>query len=396
MFDTLYIGTSGLLGNAKGLKIVSNNLANVNTPGFKGSQLQFADLFAQGGGVTNGQGQGLGNAGMGVATLGSTLNFRPGSDQSTGNPLDLSINGNGLFAVRRDGELLYTRAGDFRFDGNEVLTNSAGDHVQALDSSGRLVDITLDSLAGNAAKRTSGVTFSGNLTTSVAVPPVDAAVNGVTIIDPEGRGHTVNLSFKDVGGGSYAVTVTDTAAGAALLGGGTIKFAGGFAVAGSDAINIQYTATGVPAFAVKFDFSSNVTALLTPSTLAMAKQDGHVAGVRTDQTIDADGTINVSYSNGEKGKGPRIALAQFVTEKDLLQVGGGAFAKTKEGTVHYGYASTDTYGTLVAGHREGSNVDLAEEFSNLIVMQRGYQAASHVISTANDMIQELFDMKGHR
>jgi flagellar hook protein FlgE len=396
MFDTLYIGTSGLLGNAKGLKIVSNNLANVNTPGFKGSQLQFADLFEQGGGVTNGQGEQHQTAGQGVATLGSTLNFRPGSDQSTGNPLDQSINGNGLFTVRRDGELLYTRAGDFRFDGKEVLVNGNGDHVQALDSSGKLVDVTLDALARSVPKATSKVSFIGNITTAVAVPPVDATVNGVTIIDPSGGSHTVNLSFKDNGGGAYAVTVTDSGAGAALLGGGTIKFSGGFPVAGSSEINIQYTATGVPSFPVKLDFSANVTALATPSALQVNSQDGYVAGVRTEQSIDADGTISVSYSNGQKAKGPRLAMAQFVTESDLVQVGGGAFAKTKEGVVHYGYASTDTYGTLVSGHREGSNVDLAEEFSNLIVMQRGYQAASHVISTANDMIQELFDMKGHR
>lgn len=396
MFDTLYIGTSGLLGNAKGLKIVSNNLANVNTPGFKGSQLQFADLFEQGGGVTNGQGQQHGNAGMGVATLGAALNFRPGSDQSTGNPLDQSINGNGLFTVRRDGELLYTRAGDFRFDGDEVLTNGAGDHVQGLDGSGRLVDITLDAYASSAAKATANITFNGILTTTVAVPPVDAAINGVTVIDPAGGSHTINLSFKDIGGGSYTVTATDGVTGGATLGTGTLKFAGGLPVAGNNGFTIQYASTGVPAFAVKLDFSSNVTAQSTPTTLAMGKQDGYVAGVRTDQAIAADGTVTVSYSNGQKVKGPRLAIAQFVTEKDLVQVGGSAFAKTAEGTVHYGYASTDTYGTLVAGHREGSNVDLAEEFSNLIVMQRGYQAASHVISTANDMIQELFDMKGHR
>jgi flagellar hook protein FlgE len=396
MFDTLYIGTSGLLGNAKGLKIVSNNLANVNTPGFKGSQLQFSDLFEQGGGVTDGQGQQHQSTGQGVATLGSTLNFRPGSDQSTGNPLDQSINGNGMFTVRRDGELLYTRAGDFQFDGQEVLVNGNGDHVQALDSSGKLVDVTLDGLGSSVSKATANITFIGNLTSAVAVPPVDATVNGVTVIDPAGGSHTINLSFKDLGSGSYTVTVTDGVTGGATLGTGTLKFSGGVPVAGNNGFNIQYATTGVPAFAVHLDFSANVASQPTSSTLAMNKQDGHVAGVRTDQSIAADGTVTVTYSNGEKVKGPRLAIAQFVTEKDLVQQGGAAFAKTKDGAVHYGYASTDSFGTLVAGHREGSNVDLAEEFSNLIVMQRGYQAASHVISTANDMIQELFDMKGHR
>ncbi|NRR31457.1 flagellar hook-basal body complex protein [Oxalobacteraceae bacterium] len=395
MFDTLYIGTSGLLGHAKGLKVVGNNLANVNTPGFKGSQVQFFDLFEQQGGQSSSSNQGA--PGTGVSSFGSKLNFKAGTDQSTGNPLDLSITGNSMFTVKRDDKLLYTRAGDFQFDAKNVLTNSAGDHVQALDSSGQLVDVTLDALEHSVPKATSVVTLEGNLTSTIVSPvAVDAALSGVTVIDPAGGSHTVNLSFKDLTGGSYTVTVIDGVTGGAVLGTGTIKFAGSFPVAGSDVIKFNYVSTGVPAFEVKLDFSKKVTSLLTSSTLSLASQDGYVAGVRTDQSIDADGTINVRYSNGQKAKGARLAMAEFSTEKDLLQVGGGAFAKTTEGTVRYGYAGAESFGTLAAGHREGSNVDLAEEFSNLILMQRGYQASSHVISTANDMIQELFDMKGHR
>lgn len=392
MLDTLLIGTSGLLANAQGLKIVSNNLANVNTPGFKGSQLQFSDLFEQGGGHHGAPH----NAGLGVETLGATLSFRPGADQSTGNPLDQSINGNGMFAIRRDGQLLYTRAGTFQFNADNVLTNGAGDHVQALDSSGKLVDVTLAGLERNLPKATATVTFAGNLSTTVAVPPVDAAVNGVTLFDANGGSHTVNLVFKDAGGGSYNVTVTDGVAGGAQLGSGTLKFAAGAPVAGSSSISFKYSNASTPAFDVKLDFTDQVNALATPTTLAVQKQDGHAAGVRTDQSIDADGTVTVRYSNGQTTKGPRLALAQFGSADDLEAVSGGAFAKTSKGRVQYGYARTDSFGALVAGHREGSNVDLAEEFSNLILMQRGYQASSHVISTANDMIQELFDMKGHR
>ena len=100
------------------------------------------------------------------------------------------------------------------------------------------------------------------------------------------------------------------------------------------------------------------------------------------------------YSNNQTGKGVRLALAQFVTEGDLQEVSGGVFEKHSGAPVRYGYAGAESFGTLSLGHREGSNVDLAEEFGNLILMQRGYQASSHVISTANDMIQQLFDMKG--
>ncbi len=395
MFDTLMIGTSGLLGNAKGLKIVGNNLANVNTPGFKGSSLQFADLFEQGSaGGRQAAGQG-GPAGIGVNTLGARLDFKPGTDQSTGNALDQSINGNGLFVISRNGQLLYTRAGDFQFNARNVLTNGAGDHVQALEAGGKLSDVTLDSLARSAPKASATIKLRGNLTSTVAVPPVDTVVSGVSIIDPNGVTHMVALTFKDGGDGSYKVSVNEATASGALLGGGTIKYAAGAAVAGANTIELKYTASGVPAFPVTLDFSDSASGQ-TPSTLAVASQDGYVAGVRTDQSIDADGTISVRYSNGQTAKGPRLALAQFSTEGDLAQVGGGAFARSADATVQYGYAGAESFGTLVAGHREGSNVDLAEEFSNLILMQRGYQASSHVISTANDMIQELFDMKGHR
>ncbi|MTV41462.1 flagellar hook protein FlgE [Duganella radicis] len=398
MFDTLYIGTSGLLGNAKGLKVVSNNLSNVNTLGFKGSQLQFSALFEQGGGVTDGQSQQQETTGQGVTTLGSSINFRAGNDQTTGSPLDQAISGNGLFVVRRDdGAMVYTRAGNFQFDGKENLIDGSGRHVQALDKDGKLADVTLDPLGHSAAKATSTVSFTGNVTSTVATPPVDVTLNGVVIIDPAGGQHTLNLSFKNMGAGSYTVTVTDAAAAAtaAPLGTGTIKYAAGVPVTGSSTVSIQYATTGVTAFPITLDFGKSGNSS-SASDLKFDQQDGYTSGVRVDQTIDADGTVSVSYSNGQKVKGQRLALAQFASENDLEQSSGGAFTRRANGEVHYGYAGSGNYGSLVSGHLEGANVDLAEEFSNLIVMQRGYQAASHVISTANDMIQELFDMKGHR
>lgn len=391
MFDTLSIGTSGLMSHAAGLKVVSNNLANVNTPGFKGAQLQFSDLFEQGGG-----GPSQGSVGIGVGTLGATLNFKPGTDQTTGNAMDQSINGNGMFTVARDGELFYTRAGDFQFNSDNVLVNSAGDHVQALGSGGELGDVTLDGLERSLPKATGTVTIVGNLTTTVADPVVNAKLNAVTIIDPQGGSHTVNLVFKDTGGGGFGVTITDGVVNGAQLGTGALKFANGAPVAGSDKITFKYSNSTVPAFEVTLDFTDRVNALPGGTTLQVLNQDGHAAGVRTDQTIDASGAVTVRYSNGQTVKGPRLALAQFGSTSDLTAVGGGTFARNDGGQVVYGYADSESFGKLLAGHREGSNIDLAEEFSNLILMQRGYQASSHVISTANDMIQELFDMKGRR
>lgn len=394
MFDTIFIGTSGLLTHAKGLRVVGNNLANVNTPGFKSAQLQFADLFDQGGGHSSGAGGAASGTGTGLTSLGSAVSFQAGLDQATGNPLDLNINGNGFYTIKRDDQLLYTRDGDFRFDDKGILVNASGDHVQGLDSGGKLVDIAVDKLARSMPKATSIVKFNGNLTSTVANPVVDATMKSISVFDPNGVDRPINLSFKDNGGGDYTVTVTDAAG--ATLATGSLKFTGGFPSPSNSAISFSYAPTGVAAFTVKLDFSENVTSLVSSSTLGIASQDGYVAGIKTDQSIGSDGTVTLHYSNGQTVKGPRLALANFKANEDLEQTAGSAFRKSASGQVQYGYAGEGSFGTLSAGHREGSNVDLAGEFGNLILMQRGYQASSHVISTANDMIQELFDMKGHR
>jgi len=390
MFDTIFIGTSGLLTHAKGLRVVGNNLANVNTPGFKSSQLQFADLVDQGGG-SHGDSTGTGG---GLASLGSQVSFQAGLDQTTGDPLNLDINGNGFFTVKRDDQILYTRAGDFSFNSKGILVNTSGDHVQALDGGGRLVDVTIDNLARSLPKATSTVQFAGNLTSTVASPPVNATVSAISVLDTGGTDHPINLSFKDNGGGDYTVTVTD-AAGATVTT-GDLKFSGGFPVVGSSIISFAYAPAGLTSFTVQLDFSQNVTQLTGNSTLGVSSQNGFVAGVKTDQTIDTQGNVILHYSNGQTAKGPRLAMANFKSDADLEQAAGSTFMKAAIGQVQYGYAQDDSFGTLVAGHLEGSNVDLANEFGNLILMQRGYQASSHVISTANDMIQELFDMKGNR
>jgi flagellar hook protein FlgE len=395
MFDTIFIGTSGLLGYAKGLRVVGNNLANVNTPGFKSSQVLFSELFDQGVALGHGSGHASSTAlGTGLDSLGSKLNFSAGVDQSTGNPLDLQINGNGFYVIKRDGALLYTRSGDFRFNDGGVLVNSNGDHVQALDGSGQLGDVTLDNFARCMPKASSTVKLTGNVSSTVAVPPVNSTLAGVTVLDPTGASHTLKLTFQNNGGGDFTVSVNEGTG--PVLATGSIKFSSGFPIAGSNAITFDYAPAGSTSFSLKLDFSTNVTSLSGSSSIAVASVDGFAAGVRSDQSIDADGTLRVFYSNGQQDKGPRLALANFNSDEDLVEAGGSAFQKTDAAVVQYGSPSDSNFGKLVAGHREGSNVDLAEEFSNLILMQRGYQASSHVISTANDMIQELFDMKGHR
>lgn len=392
MFDAINIGTTGLLGHAKGLRTVGNNLANVNTAGYKSSQLAFTDLFNQGGGAGERQGTaGAAGSGTGLSTLAAQVNFKAGLDASTGSPLDLNIDGNGFYAIERDGQILYTRAGNFRFDEKGILVNAAGEHVKALVD-GKLVDVNVDGMTRSLPKATTTVAIKGNLTSAVVNPPINASLRNLTVYDADGTNRPVNLSFKNNGSGNFAVTVTDAAG--ATLATGDLKFAGGFPVAGANTLTFRYAPAGAAPFNVKLDFSANVTLLAGATTLSMANQDGWATGVKSDQSVSSDGTVKVFYSNGQTVDGPRLSLANFRSATELEQVGGSAFALREGAEVEYGYAGDPAFGKLRPGHLEGSNVDLAEEFGNLILMQRGYQASSHVISTANDMIQQLFDMKG--
>ncbi|HEY0589177.1 MAG TPA: flagellar hook-basal body complex protein [Pseudoduganella sp.] len=393
MFESISIGTSSLLGHEKGLRTVGNNLANVNTAGFKSSQLGFTALFDQQAGGGQAGANGGAGGGTGVKVGGSVVNFQAGLDQSTGNPTDLKINGNGFFVIKRGNEYLYTRAGDFSFNDKGVLVNGAGDTVQAMAEGGKLADLELDKQLRSPAKATTTLKFAGVIPSPPAgstAALADVTLPSITAVDANGSSHTLSMKIHYNGSSEYALTVSE---GATTVGTGTLKFAGAYPVPGFNAVTMNWTPAGLAATSLKFDFSSDVMAQPGASTIAFASQDGYAAGAKSDQTIGADGVVTIKYSNGQTSTGPRLALADFASVRDLSEAGGSAFRRSADAVASYGYADTTTFGKLQVGHREGSNVDLAEEFSNLILMQRGYQAASHVVSTANEMIQQLFEMK---
>jgi flagellar hook protein FlgE len=393
VLDTIYIGTSGLTSYSEGLRTVSNNLTNVNTPGYKGTQLQFADVFSQQSGLGSGGSNGASASGNGLQTLATSINFKQGDFQQTSNALDAAIDGLGFFVLHdnNNGQIRYTRDGQFQFDANGYLTSRVdGARVQALTDKNQLADITLSSIQSNAPKATGTVTLTGNL----ASDGTTFTLNGVTVIDAVGGQHTLTLTFTNASG-VWTVSVAD---GSTTVGTGTIQFSSGAIVSGKDSVSVTYSPAGVPSIPLKFDFSSGVTSFANSgtSTLSVSKQDGHVAGTLTNVTFNDEGFLSTTYSNGQTDKSIRLALASVDSEVNIAQAGANEFLSNNPTAVHYGYAKTKSFGSIKASVVEGSNVDMAQEFSNLIVMQRGYQASSHVVSTANDMIQELFDMKGHR
>lgn len=405
MLDSILIGLSGMEGFSRGLKVISNNVANLNTAGFKSSTMQFSDAYYQQSGAgfdpTTGESTSFGS---GLATSSSVIDFHAGELQSSNNPLDTAISGDGyyVFHDKDTGAQTYTRDGQFQFNKDGVLVSTTtGKYVMGYSAAGAqdLSKITLDGLRSNPAKATTVVKFNGNLnpTPATGTTIAETKLDSVVVDDALGALHTLKLDIKNNGSSApntWRVTVTDSDG--TTVGTGTIGFVGGAPDPANDTFTVQYTPTGETEFDLKFDFSTDVTSYANGdlSSLAVASQDGYGAGSISATTFDSDGKLSITYSNGQTAKGAQLALAHFDSTLGLKQVAGGQFEADDASTVHMGRPGANGLGTIEASEIESSNVDLSGEFSNLIVMQRGYQAASNVISTANEMLQQLFDLHG--
>lgn len=390
MLDSIYVGMTGLQGYSQGLRVIANNTANINTPGYKGSTLGFADVFYS----TRDTGSGFMQVGYGLSTTGTSLNFKQGELRQTGNSLDLAIDGQGLFTVRDDaGNLHYTRAGQFMFNSDGVLVSrSDGSKVMGVDENGAMGEITINGRSTIAGEATGTVSFTGNLSSSAATQ----SIGSVRVLDSLGGEHmlTVNLTNNgSVMAGSWLVEVRD---GTTVVGTGELRFSDGQPVSTHSTVSVNYAPSNVPALPLVLDFSTNVTSFASGSlsTIAFATQDGHAPGALTGVSFDANGQLVMSYANGQTATGSRLALGRFDSLDAVAAAGGNSFDATNALSWHMGTGNSNGFGAVRSGMVELSNVDLSQEFSDLVIMQRGYQASSQIISTANEMLQELFTMKG--
>jgi flagellar hook protein FlgE len=371
------------------LDVTGNNIANVNTAGFKSSSVEFEDTLSQlvsgatAAGAANG-GSNPAQIGLGVKVAGISTNFAQGSSQATGKPTNLMITGDGFFNVRMGGQNLYTRAGDFDFDGTGTLVSAEGGFVQGwtADATGNIntnqalgnIKLPVDSVVPAAA--TTNASFAGNLPSDAAA--ATTLTRDIPVYDNKGNKSTVTLTFTSDGAGNWAVND-----GAGPI--GTLSFAAGVLTTTPPTL----TAAG----ALPIDFS-NVSGFAGLSTIAVSGQDGHSAGTLDSYTIGKDGTISGSYSNGVIQAIARIAVSTFVNPGGLEKEGGSMYAATpNSGAQTTGTAGTPGLGAITTGYLEMSNVDLSQEFTNLIVAQRGFQANSKVITTSDEILQTLVNMK---
>jgi flagellar hook protein FlgE len=389
MLDSIHVGVSGLLGYQQGLRVIANNTANLNTPGYKSSTLQFADLFHSARPPTGGEVR----VGNGLDTTGTHLNFRQGDLRQTGNEFDLAVDGDGMFMVRdAQGQARYTRAGQFTFDAEGALVRRAdGAKVQGIDAAGNIGDLGVAGMRTSGGRATTLARFTGNLSSTLP----EQTVSGVKVLDRLGGEHLLSLRLTNTEStqpGSWKVELLD---GSSVVASSEIVFVDGQPTPASSKMNVSYTPAGGTAQQLVLDFSSNVTSFAAGSlsTLAMTAQDGYLPGNLSQVSFDAAGALVATYSNGQTAKGARLALGRFSTADAVEDLGNSLFGVVDGSAWQHGAADEAGFGAVRVGVLEMSNVDLSREFSELVVMQRGYQASSQVISTANDMLQELFGMK---
>ena len=398
MLRSLFSGISGLRAHQTMLDVTGNNIANVNTTGFKTSQTQFQDTLSQviqnAGAPQEGVGGGTNPAqvGLGVRVAGVTTNFQQGAAQLTNRSTDMMISGDGFFVVRKGTEALYARAGAFDFDAQGQLVTPDGGLVQgwaaaddgSIDINAPLSDLRLPVATLMGSTQTTTATFEGNLPSDAAMTPTPTVLNReITIYAPDGTARALNLAFtKTANPGEWTVAATLDGVAA---GGGTVQFdaAGALTAGGSLAV------TGGPTV----DLSA-LTGYAGLTTVEASGQNGRTAGTLQSFVINADGTLLGSFSNGLKQALGRVSLATFANPAGLEKAGGSLYRTTvNSGDPQVGEAGTGGRGALTGGALEMSNVDLSAEFTNLIIAQRGFQANSRVITTSDEMLQELVNLK---
>jgi flagellar hook protein FlgE len=401
MLRSMFSGVSGLRSHQTMVDNIGNNIANVNTFGFKSSTVVFQDLLSQ---VLQGAGMpadAVGGTnpsqiGLGVKVAGINTSFTQGAAQSTGRSTDLSIQGDGFFMVANAaGEQLFTRAGALNFDALGRLVTVSGDIVQGWTAA---ADGTINRNAGVgnivmpmgqqiAPQATDAINLGGNLDHSA----VDGTqvLTSITIFDEQGAPIEARITFERTAGAwTVAVELIDAAGTAtSALAATPVAFDADGSFAGPSP---TFTVGGTT---VTLD-GSGLVSYAGGSGAAALSQTGSPMGTLQSFTIGGDGTINGVFSNGRTRPLGQIALANFNNPGGLEKAGNSTYRATvNSGNAQIGAPGTGGRGSILSSTLEMSNVDLAAEFTNLIIAQRGYQANSRVITSSDELLQELVNLK---
>lgn len=400
------LALSGINAANTDLNVTSNNLANVNTTGFKESRAEFADLFAQ-----TQEGVSKTAVGNGVQVAAVSQQFGQGNITSTGNNLDLALSGSGFFITSNNGALNYTRDGAFQVDQNGYLVTASGEQVQGYAAlanggfnTGGLTSLQL-STAQSAPQATTTADISMNLPSNATAPansplnPADPTTytdtTSLTVYDSLGAAHTAQLYFmKGATAGNWTTQlyVDGTAVGTpqplAYSSTGTLT------TPANGKVNFgAYTpATGASAMNVTFNFN-NSSQFGDAFGVNSVSQDGYTTGSLTGVNISATGVMQANFTNGQSKTLGQVALANFANPQGLQQEGNNEWQQSFEsGAAVNGVAGGSGFGTIQSGSLEGSNVDITTQLVHMITAERDFQANAQMISATNTVTQSIINI----
>jgi flagellar hook protein FlgE len=410
MIASLYAGISGLSANATAMTVIGDNIANVNTTAFKGNRSHFANILS----TSLGGQSATAGVGRGVEFWGVNAQWTQGSLENSSSATDLAINGKGFFMVQdTSGSNFYTRAGNFTFDKNGYLVNPDGHRLQGyqIDSDGNIGSISSIYIPGERISPPAATTeFNFDLNLSSGAEAGETFTTAQTFYDSLGNAIPVTFTFTRA-----AAVQTWTVTGSIPADAGT-----GVTFDGAASMDIVFDANGdmtTPAANVTtaltltngaasplsitwaFEDSSgnsygDVTGYSSESGVTFQYQDGYPAGMLRGISVDDDGIVTASYSNGEMTPMYQIALADFPSYDGLTKMGNNLYAESLDsGQALIGVAGTGRLGSVAPSSLEMSNVDLAEEFVKMITTQRAFQANSRVITSSDEILQELINIK---
>lgn len=400
------IPLSGLAASSASLNVIANNLANLNTDGYKDQSLSFADVFNGMQGVS-GNGDPI-QVGSGVETSGQNSNFSNGTITATGVDSNMALQGNGFFVVQGDGQTSYTRAGDFTVNAQGQICTPEGQLVMGypavngvVSTSTALAPISVNQSTNIPAVSTSSFSMDTNLD---AASPVGATFSApITVYDSLGTTHVLTVQYTNEGANQWGYSISIPSADTGGTGTstpvatGTLTFNSSgqlTAPTGSiPGITISGLADGAAPMTLTWnlnDSSGNPTMTQQSSTSATTSttQNGYGVGVLTGYSVLPDGTVEGQFSNSQTLSLGQVAIASFANNQGLTQTAGNGFQATfASGTAVIGQAGAGGNGTITGDAVEQSNVNLSAEFANMIVAQQGYEANAKVLTTMNEVSQ---------
>jgi flagellar hook protein FlgE len=410
MIASLYAGISGLSANATAMTVIGDNIANVNTTAFKSNRSHFANILS----TSLGGQSATGNVGRGVEFWGVNAQWTQGSIENSSSATDLAINGKGFFIVQDgSGSNFYSRAGNFQFDKNGYLVNPDGLQLQGyqVDENGNIGSIASIYIPGERISAPSPTTeFNFDINLSAQAEVAGTYTTSQTVYDSLGNPIPVTFTFTKTAADTWSVAGSIPAAT-----GGSVTFGGNPSMditfgadgrmtspAGDVTVAMVLDNGAASPFSMTWDMYDDatgaslgdITGFASASGTTFQFQDGYPAGTLRSIAVNEEGIVTATYSNGEMTPMFQLALADFPSYDGLTKMGRNLYAESlASGQPLPGTASTGRLGNISPSSLEMSNVDLAEEFVKMITTQRAFQANSRVITSSDEILQELINIK---